>query len=141
MLIQLMETVQNLIRVAPSTKNLADLRKDLYSIAQENDIPVPLTRRMVIAIDEAVSNVIEHGEPSDTQEIEVTIGFTSDCITATITDHGIAFDPSNARTTVETRKFPKRGFGLYLIRLIVDSIEYERTSCGKNVLTLKKAVL
>lgn len=136
-----METVQSLIRVAPSTQNLADLRKELYDLAQENEIPVPLTRRMVIAIDEAVSNVIEHGSPTGAGEIEVAIGFTSECITATITDEGLAFDPSKARTEAETRKFPKRGFGLYLIHLIVDSIEYERTSCGKNVLTLRKAVL
>ena len=141
MLLRAMETVQNLIRVAPSTQNLADLRKELYELAQENDVPVPLTRRMVIAIDEAVSNVIEHGTPADADEVEVAIGFTPECITATITDRGVAFDPSKARTAVETHKFPKWGFGLYLIHLIVDSIEYERTSCGKNVLTLKKAVL
>ena len=47
--------------------------------------------------------------------------------------------PIGARAGLEgnaIRSYPRRGFGLYLIHMIVDSIAYERTSDGRNLLTL-----
>jgi len=35
-------------------------------------------------------------------------------------------------------RFPQRGFGLHLIRLVIDKIDYERTPEGENVLVLTK---
>jgi serine/threonine-protein kinase RsbW len=133
-----METTRNRIIVPARTEQLVELRRDLHELATEHDVPAQVTRRIVLAIDEVVSNIMEHGSSKGDATIEVILDFDEDAITATIIDEGIPFDPRQKGKDPRKREFPKRGFGLYLIHLIVDNIEYERSPSGKNVLTLTK---
>ena len=61
-----------------------------------------------------------------------------DEITVMLRDSGFAFDPATIKAEPQTGSFPRRGFGLYLIRLIVDELQYERTEDGYKVLILVK---
>ncbi len=59
-----------------------------------------------------------------------------------ITDSGISFDPTEAATadtTLSVEERPVGGLGIFLVRELMDSINYERTG-GKNILTLKKTI-
>ena len=58
----------------------------------------------------------------------------------TITDSGMPFDPTtkeDADTTLSAEDRPIGGLGIYLVRQLMDSMNYERIN-GKNVLTLRK---
>ena len=58
----------------------------------------------------------------------------------TITDSGVAFDPTEAAradTTLSAEDRPIGGLGILLVRELMDSINYERVN-GKNILTMKK---
>ena len=57
-----------------------------------------------------------------------------------IRDKGKPFDPTaqdEADTTLSLEERPIGGLGIYLVRQLMDSINYERID-GQNVLTLRK---
>jgi serine/threonine-protein kinase RsbW len=54
-------------------------------------------------------------------------------------DHGQGFDLANLGAP-EVDEFCERGRGLFLIRALMDTVEYRRTECG-NVLEMKKRLL
>jgi anti-sigma regulatory factor (Ser/Thr protein kinase) len=136
---QMMGAGRNKIMVPVDTSKLYELREQLYQLCKENKVPPQTARRIVLAIDEALSNVMEHGNLRTEEGIEVSIEFQPNRIVATMRDRGIPFDPTPLNGGPDRRAFPRRGFGLYLIHLIVDRIEYQRTNCGQNILTLTKS--
>lgn len=138
-----METLEKEILVPADTSRLSELRAHLFRLCEESSIPSQTTRRMVLAIDEALANVIEHGlHDNDGKQPTVTVSLEMDeeKIVTIIRDHGKPFDPTNYEGNPDYRTYPKRGFGLYLIHLVVDDIEYRRGGSGENVLVLTKFI-
>ncbi len=126
-----------------------------------------LRRNLVLAIDEAAANIIDHAYPEHTNSsasfIDLSIEFGLDRIVIQILDQGIPFNPvpntsaplisedqeaaeaasTEAKGTMtpilgSTSRRQKGGFGLRLIRNIVDRVEYRRTPFGENLLILTK---
>ena len=61
-------------------------------------------------------------------------------MTFVIADTGIAFDPTmkeDADTTLSAEERPIGGLGIFLVRQLMDVIDYKRQD-NKNVLTLRK---
>lgn len=136
-----MQLVRHKILVPAETERLSELREQLSRLCEEHDVPLRVTRRIVLAIDEALANIMEHGQlPANEGDIELVLEVTEDRVIAEITDRGIPFDPTPRGAEPDRRHYPRRGFGLYLIHMIVDSIEYLRTPTGYNVLTLTKQI-
>jgi len=136
-----MELVRHRMVVPADTSKLCDLRESLSLLCEQHGVPPKTVRRMVLAIDEALSNVIEHAHlREDDQAIELSIELCDDKIVAEICDNGIPFDPTPYNCQPDQRGFPRRGFGLYLIHMIVDSVDYQRTREGRNILTLTKGL-
>jgi len=120
---------------------LFQLREHIYRLCEVEGVPAQTTRLMVLAIDEAVANIIEHANLDATHnEIELALEIGDSKIEAVIRDRGGPFDPRRTLTKPDQASFPRRGFGLYLIHKIVDNLQYERTSEGENVLTLTKTI-
>ena len=99
--------------------------------------------KVVLAIDEALSNVIEHAYEnrprSDTIEVEVIS--TQKALTVTITDHGTHFNPSNipdVNMEEHIKAQKKAGLGIFMIRQIMDEIEYTFKEGVRNTLRLVK---
>jgi anti-sigma regulatory factor (Ser/Thr protein kinase) len=134
-----METVLHDILVPADKGKLHELRESLSQICDTQGVPPKTARRMILAIDEALTNIIEHaGLRNGDTRIDMTLELGDSKIVAEIIDRGMPFDPSVESTEPDRKGFPRRGFGLYLIHLIVDAIEYERTPNGENVLTMTK---
>lgn len=100
------------------------------------------TMKMNLALEEAVVNVMNYAYPSDTEgTVEISVCACSGSLTLTITDSGVAFDPTakaDADTSLGAEERPIGGLGIHLVRQIMDSISYERTADGYNVLTMTK---
>ena len=72
--------------------------------------------------------------------ISVTIEADESRIRFILTDSGAEFDPtgvSKADTTLTVEERPIGGLGVFLVRNLMDSINYERVD-GKNVLRMEK---
>lgn len=98
--------------------------------------------RIVMAVDESLANIIEHGVrevPGATVKIEVNFGPGE--VTVVLTDRGPKFDPF-ARPDIDLGKHikagNKRGLGVFLIRRLVDEMDYRWSESGENVLRLVK---
>ncbi len=100
-----------------------------------------LANQIKLAVEEAVTNIIDYAYQNGTEgNISVTIEADESRIRFIITDSGAEFDPtsvSKADTTLSVEERPIGGLGVFLVRNLMDSINYERVD-GKNVLRMEK---
>jgi anti-anti-sigma factor len=97
-----------------------------------------------MAVDETLTNVIEHGygSQSDDHEIEITCQTESDQFLITITDDSPAFNPLEHDSPDPSAPLDARepgGWGIYFIRRLMDEVRYEHSD-ARNRLTLLKAL-
>ncbi|MBN1442482.1 MAG: ATP-binding protein [Planctomycetes bacterium] len=133
--------MQEKIIVPVDRTHLAELRSLVRKRCLQGNVSSRTVQRIVLVVDEAVSNVMEHSRSDPDDVIRISLEIAEDNIVIEITDHGIEFDPckpENIRACRNTsvKKPFKRGFGLHLIHLITDSISYCRTEGNENRLIL-----
>ena len=99
------------------------------------------SQNLKLAIEEAVVNVINYAYPTGEKgNINIEATATPTSLKFKIIDTGMAFAPTDApdvdtSLTAEERQIG--GLGIFLVRQLMDTINYERID-GKNVLTLTK---
>jgi anti-sigma regulatory factor (Ser/Thr protein kinase) len=73
--------------------------------------------------------------------VELTAKVSEGILTLVIKDHGAPFDPTqHADVDVEAELSERQigGLGIHLVKAIMDTVNYERSADGYNVLTLTK---
>ena len=129
------------------------LQNDVLQVPQLNafvkqimarlNIESTLARKLQLAVEEAVVNVIEYAYPQGVMgDIHLHVTSDGQSLKFVIKDHGVAFDPTmkeKTDTTLSAEDRPIGGLGILLVREMMDSINYIRTE-GMNVLTLSKKV-
>jgi signal transduction histidine kinase len=97
-----------------------------------------------LILEELVTNVIDHSFRGKTPgEVHVQLTLTPRRIVVSVDDDGPPFDPTRwsppaIQDLVEQGR--KRGLGIQLIRLLADSIAYERLPEGRNRVTVIKGL-
>lgn len=96
-----------------------------------------------IALDELLTNTISYGH-EDGQEhwIDVRLALENELLTMVIEDDGKAFDPLARPDPDLTQSLEDReigGLGIYFVRKLMDSVDYQRVG-DKNVVTIRKSV-
>ncbi|MBO4447512.1 MAG: SpoIIE family protein phosphatase [Bacteroidales bacterium] len=129
------------------------LNCDLSRIPELNDFMISIAERLVmdetvtsqvrLALEEAVVNVMNYAYPEGRKQF-VTVKAMSDGheLRLVVIDAGIPFDPTSkekADTTLSVEDRPIGGLGIYLIRELMDSINYERVD-ERNILTMIKNI-
>lgn len=96
-----------------------------------------------LAMEEAVSNVIMYAYPQDEEhELTIVVRHVDNRLIFKIIDSGKEFDPTqqpDADITLSLEERPIGGLGIFLIRRIMQQVEYHRVD-GKNILTMIKAL-
>jgi anti-anti-sigma factor len=97
-----------------------------------------------MAVDEALTNIIEHGYSSqgDGSQIEITCQVDSDRFLITIIDDSPAFNPLEHDSPDPSAPLNMRepgGWGIYFIRRLMDDVTYERLG-AHNQLRLTKSL-
>jgi len=99
------------------------------------------TTNMNLAVEEAVVNVMRYAYPEGTKgSINIEAKANDAHLKFIITDKGRPFDPTtvkDADTSLSAEERPTGGLGIFLVRRLMDSINYEYVR-GSNVLTLCK---
>ena len=107
---------------------------DMLGLPQELNMPINL------ALEETVTNVMLYAYPGKSGQVLVEAETSPRQVIFTISDSGIAFDPTQQKEPDITQGVEERpigGLGIFLVRQIMDEIRYERKE-DKNVLTLVK---
>ena len=124
--------------------DVAELDKVLVLITDlcaRRNIPPDTEYDLKLALDEVVTNVMRHAYPKDEDHqfsLEVTVSDWE--FSARVVDDGMAFDPlahppPNLDVPLEDRQ--EGGLGIFLVRQIMTSVEYQRVG-GRNIMTLRK---
>jgi anti-sigma regulatory factor (Ser/Thr protein kinase) len=113
-----------------------------------HDFLTKLNVREICAFDletvfyEVTTNIRLHGQLDDDDCMEFTATPTGDLISLRFVDPGPMFDPTSDPPHFDPDRAIRRrqssGFGLTMIRRLVDSISYQRRDDGRNVVTLTK---
>jgi len=130
------------IIVKSSTENLIQIRKFTESVAQESGFSEDEIGKIILAVDEACTNIIKHAyKYSPEGEIKITITFDSNKLVISIVDHGNHFDP-NVIPEPDIKEYYKQkksgGLGMFLIKKLMDEVVYSTTKGNKNQVTLIK---
>jgi sigma-B regulation protein RsbU (phosphoserine phosphatase) len=131
------------LRLASQLSELPRLAAEVARFGREHDLAEEVVSDLTLALEEAVSNVIRHGY-GERQDGPISVAFqtSGESIVVTVEDASVGFDPMkhpdpDLTVSVETR--PVGGMGVYLIKRLMDEVDY-RVDAGRNVLTLTKRI-
>ena len=94
-------------------------------------------KRLRLAVEEAVANVINHGQAT---AVTLHVAEEDNRLVLTIDDDGQPFDPTADSPTdfsVSPDERPPGGLGIMLLHQMTDGLSYQRTG-GHNILTIIK---
>lgn len=132
-------TPPHALRLAARTSELARLRRAVAAWAADARLPEPAARRLVQAADEAAANAIEHGlADRDRGRVVVRVEPVAGGLAVVLRYRGRRFDPTAAPAVAPAdalRAHAVHGYGLHLIRRLVDGAEHAYTR-GVNELRL-----
>ena len=113
----------------------------IEELSEELALAPELTFNLNLVLEEAVSNVILYAYGEEKQkEITLLANMSDNNLIFVLTDSGQEFDPTkvpDADVTLSAEEREIGGLGIFLIRQIMNSIEYQRID-GKNVLIMGK---
>lgn len=115
----------------------------IEEICQENNLSVEDTFNIHLAVEEAVTNVIMYAYPQgEEHEFLLDVHVLENRLIFKIIDSGKEFDPTlqpDADVTLSLEERPIGGLGIFLIRQIMQTVDYRRVD-GKNILTMVKMI-
>ena len=121
-----------------------ELNSFIFSIGEKLKMDPALTGQVQLAVEEAVVNVINYAYPEQKKRAFVTVKAMSDGheLRLVVIDSGIPFDPTakeKADTSLSVEDRPIGGLGIFLVRELMDSINYERVD-NRNILMMIKNI-
>lgn len=125
----------------PAERSSFVVLKDwLTQISEELNFPAKNRKQILIVADEIFTNIVSYGYPEKTGITIVQLSFdiTNNIIELKFIDKGIAYNP----LTEETPKLGEKnigGLGIFMVKKIMDDIEYLRQD-DCNILILRKAI-
>ena len=129
------------IVLSNDTKEVPQLNDFVVKVCEAAGLETPTTMQIVLAIEEAVVNVMKYAYPEGTRgDVTVEAVWDEARLKFTITDSGKPFDPTvvhEVDTTLPAKERRIGGLGIHIIRQTMDSINYERNG-DQNILTIRK---
>ena len=131
------------LRIPAELSQLATVRRFVEATGASLGLPRALTDPLILAVDESLSNIIQHGYQHRAGTITIEVEHTAAAFSVRLHDQAPPFDPTampDPDVTQPLHQRPVGGLGVYFARRSVDSIVYERTPAGENRLTLMKNI-
>lgn len=122
------------LSVEASTEHLAEVRDFVASHAENIGLKQKTISEIRLAVDEAYTNIIKHAYQNNASEkVNIEIGSDNDQLWITLIDSGKSFDPESYSEPDLMKRIKEKkrgGMGVYLIRKVMDQVQYNRK--GKN---------
>lgn len=132
------------LRIVNELGELARVRHEVEAAILRAGFPGEWTNRILIAVDEAVTNIIEHGYEgvgAGHGHVDIVIDATPDEFAISLLDEGESFDPRTL-SDIDIRRHVAAGrsggLGVFLIRKIMDVVDYHHEAGRHNRLTMVK---
>lgn len=131
--------INDTLTMQASVDNMAFVQPYIENIAHQAGLSEKETKRLRLAVEEAVINVINYGQAT---VINLQASVADHQLTLTIEDDGLPFDPTQGSATdldTPPDQRPPGGMGIILLQTMTDDLNYHRTA-EHNVLTLIKKI-
>ena len=129
------------ISIANDLRELAGVAAKVDAFCDARGVGAGTAYAVNLSIDEILSNTIGHGYDDDeAHRIELIVRLDGATVTVVIVDDARAFDvsaPAAGTADVPLEERALGGLGLFLVRRMMDRVEYRRQD-GCNVVTLSK---
>jgi serine/threonine-protein kinase RsbW len=129
-------------RFSCSLNNLETICDYVTNYAKQAGLNDAETYAVQLAVDEASTNIIEHGYGQECPErIDITCEVIENGLKIVIYDDAEPFNPESVpepEINVSLEELKPRGLGIYLIRQMMDEVYYEPTQDRGNTLTMIK---
>lgn len=123
-------------RMLPRTRRAVDGYLEELNLSPEERHDV------ILAIDEACANVIQHAFPDQREGTDGVIDLTAVMaeheVNVTVEDHGVGIPPAAARRRELAPVGAVSGRGLQIIRELMTTVELETNEAGGTRLTMSK---
>ncbi|MEG8945973.1 ATP-binding protein [Rosettibacter firmus] len=141
---QLKKNFEKILVVESTTENLSKVREFTKNAAVECKFSEDTIEKIVLAVDEACTNIIKHAyNYSPDGIINISIKVNNGKFIVTIIDHGKTFNPDTIPEP-DVREYYKQkkvgGLGMYLMKKLMDEVIYSTLGDNKNQVVLVKSL-
>ena len=131
------------INVSSSTEHLREVRNFVQNFVQQFDVNKNDLDEIILAVDEAYTNIIKHAYNNDpNQTVKIELGTSTDILWVQLSDTGFHFNADEYQPPDLLKRIKNKqrgGMGAYLINKLMDSVEY--SSAGKtNTILMRKRI-
>ncbi|MDR9418383.1 ATP-binding protein [Gracilimonas sp.] len=130
------------LSVDASTEHLAEVRDFVAAHAEDIGLSDKVISDIRLAVDEAYTNIIKHAyKNTPSEKVDIEIGSDATQLWISLMDRGESFDPStySEPDLMKRIKQKKRGgMGVYLIRKVMDQVQYNRKGKKNEIRMVKK---
>ena len=130
---------------AARQEDMADIRLFVEHSATELGANPDVVGELVLAVNEAVINILIHGYRDRPGEVTIELVRENSGLEVRLSDSAPAFDPTsvpppNMNPPLEKR--PAGGLGVHMMRSFVDELSYRRLPDGQNelIMVVKDAI-
>jgi anti-sigma regulatory factor (Ser/Thr protein kinase) len=132
------------LAISNESRNLSAVRTAVSEILEQSPFDSTMRNKIIVAVDEALANVVEHAYQGGTGDIWILFDMDAERLIVTIRDNGVRFHPGE-RLTAEIdihehiRQGLKGGLGLFLMKQIMDEVHFNQDpEASTNELVLIK---
>lgn len=121
---------------------LPELLEWVHVQIQPSKLPVKAARKLELALEEAIVNVIEYAYPEESGQIAIkAILYPEQKFEFIIEDRGVPFNPLNEVKISQSaeKEIAIGGLGITFLKTFVDQVHYERIA-DVNVLKVTKSL-
>jgi serine/threonine-protein kinase RsbW len=130
------------LNIESRTDRLIAVREFVSAAARQFGFQEEDVSKIALAVDEACTNIIKHAYKFDPgKEITVSIRSDNGAFEVVIRDRGKEFDPKRIQTPDMKEylsHFRRGGLGVYLMKSLMDKVEYNITPGSMNEVRLTK---
>ena len=136
--------IPNELTVPSTTGNLSRIRKFVKNYSEKFGLDNDLTGKIVLAVDEACTNIIKHAYKYSPQG-KITIKLKTDKkkLSISIIDEGGHFDPQSIpEPDLKKMQHERRGggLGIFLMKKLMDEVEFSNLAGNRNKVVLVKYI-
>ena len=130
------------LHIESRTERLIAVRNFVSAAAKEFGFPDEEISKIALAVDEACTNIIKHAYEFDSgKEISVTVKGGDGAFEVAIRDTGKRFNPLDLQPPDMKEyltHFRRGGLGVYLMKTLMDKVEYNLAPGKRNEVRLTK---
>jgi serine/threonine-protein kinase RsbW len=137
------QSMQTDLVIANKVEELTRVAEFLEELGDKWDLPPALVMQVNLALEETLTNTIFYGyDDQIVHDIAMHFGLSGNRLTIAITDDGHEFDPTSRMdpdVSLPAEERPIGGLGIFLIKKVMDEVDYQRKN-NRNHLFLTKYI-